>query len=66
MKNKWTDYELAGLIWNTMYVTRRKFSELDVVAQQEWIQFASTARTILSLEGMSEEAFKELKEGIKL
>jgi hypothetical protein len=64
--NKLSDEMVAGLIWNTLYPQRKKFSDLDATAKEEWIRFGQIARSVFALENVEEALFQEAVKSIRI
>ena len=59
MKAKFSNYELAGLIWETMYPDRKCFKDISSSAKAEWVSLAEIARDYLIIESESDNKLVE-------
>ncbi len=67
MNVKFTNYDLAGLIWDTMYPDRRKFHELETSTKAEWITLVQICRNFITIENEADQKVLEfLKNKIKI
>lgn len=62
--NKFTNEELALVAWSTVYPNRKPYKDISKEARQEWEQFMSVARDLISLEN-DEILVNELKQIIQ-
>lgn len=66
MSIKFTDHELACLIWETMYPERRPFKELAETTKTEWAALGRICRDFITIEnGANSTIIEFIKKQIK-
>lgn len=66
MKSSFTDFELASLIWETMYPDRRPFKDLEQSTKTEWAALGRICRDFIIIESNANSSTIEfLKNKIK-